>query len=179
MNESELVEKILQKDRQALSIFYKTFAPKLSRFISIRIANPKDAEELLQDTLFSFLEALRDYEHKSSLQTYLYSICHHKVIDYYRRKKLKHFVFSQIPQLETLISPLMTPEAEYDARALQEKITKTLNTILPKYKKVLLSKYADNLSVVDIARNFAVTVKSAESILFRARKAFVKAFVSI
>jgi DNA-directed RNA polymerase specialized sigma24 family protein len=37
----------------------------------------------------------------------------------------------------------------------------------------------DNLTAAEIAGKFAVTLKSVESQLFRARKAFVESFLSI
>jgi DNA-directed RNA polymerase specialized sigma24 family protein len=40
-------------------------------------------------------------------------------------------------------------------------------------------KYIDNLTVAQIASKFALSVKGAESQLFRARKAFVESFLSI
>jgi RNA polymerase sigma-70 factor, ECF subfamily len=177
--DATLIGKILQKDKHALYVFYKTYNPQLLRFVESRISNPKDAEEILQDTLFGFLEAARDFAGKSSIKTFLFSIANHKIIDFYRRKKIKHLVFSQVPQLETLISPLLSPEDELETNLLKKKINRVFNTLLPQYKTALLFKYMDDLSVSEIADKLAVSVKGAESILFRARRAFTKAFVSI
>jgi RNA polymerase sigma-70 factor (ECF subfamily) len=179
MTDRELINQILNRDKHALHYFYVTYTPKLTIHIANRVENAKDAEEILQDTLYAFLEAIRDFAGKSSVRTFLFSIAGHKIIDYYRRKKLKQLVFSQIPQLELLVSPLLSPEDEMEVAMLKRKINRTLEAILPQYRTAILFKYMDNLPVVDIARRLSVTVKSAESILFRARKAFVKAFVSI
>jgi RNA polymerase sigma factor (sigma-70 family) len=88
-------------------------------------------------------------------------------------------VFSRIPNLEFLVSPILNPEEELDARLLKEKIHRALARVLPQYRRLLTLKYIDNLSVTEIARQLAVSVKSAESQLFRARKAFVERFLSI
>ena len=178
-DDQELIRKILARDRRALLSFYRRFAPKLLRFIASKVANPKDAEEILQDSLYAFLEAIRDFQGKSNLQTFLFSICQHKIIDFYRRKKLKHAVFSQMPQLEALISPLLSPEEELDVTVSREKIYAVLGKLLPRYKQILLWKYLDGLSVEEIASKLMMTFKSVESQLFRARKAFVEAFISI
>lgn len=179
MNDQELVRQILARDKKALYWFYQTYTPKLQQFIRVRVSQTEDAEEILQDTLFGFLESLRDYHGKASIKTFLFSICHHKIVDYYRRKKLKHIVFSQMPQLEMLISPLLNPEEEYDAAALREKINRALSLLLPRYREILLCKYQENMSVEHIARRLAITFKSAESQLFRARKAFVAVYVAL
>jgi len=133
----------------------------------------------LHDALFGFLEAIRDFTGASKLKTFLYAIASHKVIDWYRKKKIRHVVFSAVPQLESLIAPLFGPEEALDASFLREKIYTTLGQLLPMYKKVLLLKYVDDFSVTEIAGKLAISFKSAESQLFRARRAFVEAFLSL
>lgn len=177
--ETRLVEQMLARDIHALNLFYRTYTPKLRQYIRHKINSPDDAEEILQDTLYAFLEAIRDFAGDARLQTFLYSICNHKVIDFYRRKKLRHVVFSAVPQLESLAATMLTPEEELDVTMLREKIYRVLGKLLPMYKKVLLLKYADDLTVGDIARRLTISFKSAESQLFRARKAFVELFLSI
>ena len=174
-----LIHQILGRDRRALLVFYRRFAPKLSRFIAGKVGSPPDAEEILQDTLYAFLEAIRDFEGKSNIQTFLFAICQHKVIDFYRRKKIKHAVFSQMPQLEALISPLVSPEEELDVTLVKEKIHTVLGRILPRYRQILVLKYIEGHSVAQIAEKLTLTFKSVESQLFRARKAFVELFISI
>ncbi|MBI3956085.1 RNA polymerase sigma factor [Candidatus Gottesmanbacteria bacterium] len=179
MNDSELIKKILTRDRHALSMFYRTHAPKLRQFIRRKINNVDDAEEVLQDALFAFLEAIRDFSGASKLKTFLYAIANHKVIDWYRRKKIRHVVFSAVPQLESLVAPLLGPEEELDASLLREKIRNVLGRLLPTHRSVLILKYTDDFTVADIAKKLAISFKSAESQLFRARKAFVELFLSI
>ncbi len=178
VDDATIIPKILSRDRRALLTFYRRYAPKLSRFIAGKIANTADAEEVLQDTLYAFLEAIRDFQGKSNIQTFLFSICQHKVIDYYRRKKLKHAVFSQMPQLEIIISPLISPEDQLDATLVREKIHAVLGRLLPRHRQILILKYFDGLSVEEIAKRLTMTFKSVESQLFRARKAFVEHFIS-
>lgn len=179
MNDATLIARLFAHDRRAAAAFYQQYAPQLRRHILAKVKTEEDAEEILQDTLFSFLEGLRDFQQKSSVRTYLFSICHHKIIDYYRRKKIGHFVFSQMPQLEMLVSPLLGPEAELDATLIKEKIRRVLARMLPVHRQVLILKYLDHVSVEDIAERLSITFKSAESRLFRARRAFVELFVSI
>ena len=55
MDDSLIIQKILSRDKAALAAFYHQYAPKLTRFIRGKIANERDAEEVLQDTLLPFL----------------------------------------------------------------------------------------------------------------------------
>lgn len=181
LNESEkkLLTEILKGDQRALWQFYKTYVPRISLFIKRKIQNSKDAEETLQDSLFAFLEALRDFNGGCSLYTFIYAIAKRKVVDYYRRQKIKKVLFSQLPAFENLILQLETPEEEFDKKQIRVKIRRTFDMIRPLYKKILIMKYLDNLSVKQIAKQLSVSFKSAESTLFRARKSFAKVYSSV
>ena len=93
MDDITLVSQLLKKDRRSAGVFYKTYAPKIKQYVHAKVGVYEDAEDVVQDILFAFLEACRDFRGNSSIQTYLYSIAHHKVIDYYRKKKIKQLVF--------------------------------------------------------------------------------------
>jgi len=178
-DDKSLIVHMLAHDRRALSLFYHKYTPQIRRYITGKVSSVDDAEEILQDTLFAFLEAIRDFEGHASVKTFLFSICNHKIIDFYRRKKITHMVFSRTPNLEAFVSPMVNPEEELDTTFLREKIHKVLSYLLPSYRTLLILKYMDNLSVAQIATKFTVSVKSVESQLFRARKAFVQRFLSI
>jgi RNA polymerase sigma-70 factor (ECF subfamily) len=92
---------------------------------------------------------------------------------------MKHAVFSQMPQLESLVSPLMSPEEVLDVTVTKEKIHAVLGRLLPRYRQILVLKYIEGHSVEEISGKLALTFKSVESQLFRARKAFVELFISI
>jgi len=177
MEDADLIGGILHRDKRALHEFYRSHTPKLLSFITGKVENPHDAEEIFQDTLFAFLEALRDFHGDCKISTFLFSIGKHKIIDYYRRKKLRHMVFSQAPFLEELVSPVLNPEEELDATLLKEKLKHAFSLILPRYRVVLQLKYIEDHPVSEIAKQFAWTLKKTESLLFRARKAFIKEFI--
>lgn len=179
MSDSVLIAKILHRDRQALASFYRTWAPKLTTYITKKIDDPRDVEEVLQDTLFAFLEAVRDFQGTAKLSTFLYGICHHKIADYHRKKRVKLMIFSHWPQLELLVSPLLSPEETLDTHLLRAKIYTALTKLLPLHRQILLKKYIDKQTMSEIAREFHLSIKSVEARLFRARKAFVAAFISI
>ena len=180
MTDRELVTEILSGNRRVLYRFYQEYKPKLTNFIKNRVGQPEDAEEVLADTLFAFLEGLRDFRGSAKISTFLFSIANHKIIDYYRRQKVKHLVFSRAPYLESIVSPFFRKEEEsFDAKLLAEKINTVFGRLLPMYRQVLSLKYLEDLSVEAIALRLSISFKSAESRLFRARKAFVETFRSL
>ncbi len=167
---------MLLRDKREAAQFYRTYRPKLFVFVRSKITNPHEAEDVVQDTLFAFLEGIRDFRGTCRISTYLFSICRHKIIDYYRKKKIRQIVFSRVPEIEDVLSPLLSPEETLDAVLLKEKLHATLQKLLPQYAYILHARYILNMPVADIAKKLATTLKSAEMTLFRARKAFVNAY---
>lgn len=177
VDETKLIGRLLARDKSAAREFYILFMPKLLRFIRRRVANENDVEEIAQDSLFAFLEKARDFTGKSSLSTYLCSIAQHKIVDFYRKQKLKRIVFSQLPQgLEFLFSDSTDPQKIFEERLRAHKIKGVLGKLAPHYAKILRMKYIEGRSVGEIAWLFSCSLKAAESILFRARKAFAKLY---
>ncbi|MBS1272380.1 MAG: RNA polymerase sigma factor YlaC [Candidatus Marinimicrobia bacterium] len=58
----------------------------LYRYAVPRVASEEDAEDLVQETFLSALEAFADFRRDSSVRTWLFSILRRKIIDYYRKK---------------------------------------------------------------------------------------------
>jgi RNA polymerase sigma-70 factor (ECF subfamily) len=173
IDEKQLVMAILDGKEIALRKFYRYYSPRLLTFIRRKIENGNDAEEILQDSLLATLEGLRDFSFRSSLLTFTCAITMHKIIDFYRKKKLKNIVFSKIKDMEPLVSTLVGPENALDEELVKQKIKTVFGKLTPTYRLILELKYVQGYTVTEIANKLSISFKSAESQLFRARKAFV------
>ncbi len=175
-----LLQGILSHDRRAVIRFYNHYSPKLLKFIRQRVRDECDVEEIAQDTLYAFLEGARDFSGKSSLYTYLCAIASHKIVDFYRKKRLKKIVFSQLPQgIEVLISELVSdPQKIMESGLIRSKITQIFRKLAPIHARILHLKYIEGRSVEEISRLLNISFKSVESGLFRARRAFVKLYIT-
>ena len=89
LSERKLITRLLARNKMALSEFYRLYSARLLNFIRKRVGDEKDVEEIAQDTLFAFLEGARDFTGRCSLNTYLCSIAYNKIVDFYRKKRLK------------------------------------------------------------------------------------------
>lgn len=178
-NERELVLRIIQRDEKALLFIYQKYQKSIQNFINRKLKDYDVAEEISQDVFLDFIEALRDFHFQSSVKTFLYSIAKNKTIDYIRKKKLKKVLFSALPAyfIEGLKTILIDDELEKNE--LTAKIKKTLELLPNDYRLVLRLKYLDGEKVNSIAEKLAIGFKATESLLFRARKAFVKIFLAL
>lgn len=171
--DQELVERIVSRDEKALRQFYTTHKKPLFQFVLKHLNDRQDAEEVMQDTFIAFIESLRDFRGQSSLKTFLYAIARNKAIDTIRKKKIKKILFSALPQsfVESLAAVFL--HEEFDRVELEKKISLVLSRLPHDYAAVLRLKYEEGYKVVEIAKKMGLPFKTTESLLFRARKAFI------
>lgn len=170
-----LLKRLLAQDEKALKFFYNQHKKTLMTFIG-RSLLQEDAEEVLQDTFFGFIESLRNFRGQSSLKTFLYSIAKRKIIDRMRRKKIQRVLFSYLPSyiVETFATVLL--QDTVDKRHIAKKISRVFHRLPNEYSRVLRLKYIEGYKVSAIGTDMGLSLKAVESLLFRARKAFAKLY---
>lgn len=178
-DEKKLVEKIIKKDEKSLLTVYRFYHGQIFNFIKKKLKDPSVAEEISQDVFLEFIEALRDFHFQCSLKTYLFSIARNKTIDVIRKKKIKKIFFSSVPNniLENIASAVLDDEIE--KKEIKNKIKKTFSKLPNDYRLILRLKYIEDQTVKKISKKLVIGFKATESLLFRARKAFIKAFNSL
>jgi RNA polymerase sigma factor, sigma-70 family len=174
--DKEIVEKIVNKDSSAFFYFYKRNYSLVFNFIKRKINDKGKVEELTQDVFFDFIEALRDFHFQSSLTTFLLTIAKNKVIDEIRKKKIKKILFSHLPNFLIESLKVVFIEDDLDRKELRKKIEEVFKKLPKDYRLVLRLKYIENKKLVYIAKRLKMKFKATESLLFRARKAFINIF---
>ena len=169
-SEEMILEKILAGDKRAFRDFYKRTRKKISRYVFSKVGSRTDSEEIVQDTYLSFLDSLPLFSRKSLLTTFLFGIARHEVADYWRRSYAKRAI-KTVP----FVSQVYT-EKLYSATVTAEEIDRVYSKLLLEEVIILRLKYEEEMSVKEIARKLEISVKAAESRLFRARKSFQVAY---
>lgn len=145
---------------------------RLKNYLGQRIDDPHDLEEIFQETLISASESYPAFKGNSSFFTWLCGIANHEVADFYRKKKIKTFLFSRFPFLEYLVSEALGPEEELLKQEVRKEVKEVLERLSEGYSQILRLKYYQGLSMREIAQKLGITVKAVESKLTRAREAF-------
>ena len=177
MNDRKLVSGILKGDKKAIKSLYQKYELRLLYFILSKVADKKDAEEILQDTFISALDSIPLFNYKASLYTWLWAICRHEISDFYRKKKIETIVFSRLPFLKNIVSRALGPELVLEEKQAKERIFRTFKSLSEGYFEILRLKYIEGFSMKEISLRLNKTVKAVESKLSRARLAFQKEYV--
>lgn len=175
-HDKALIEQIIRRDEKALFKIYGQYHNQLFNFINKQLKDAAKAEEVTQDVFLDFIESLRDFQYQCSLKTYLFSIARNKVIDVIRKKKMKRILFSSMPSylVESLASVVFDDELE--KKELSAKILNVFEKLPNDYRLVLRLKYLEGAKVKTIADKLSLGFKATESLIYRARKAFIKVF---
>lgn len=178
ISEKELVEKIINKEEKAFFYFYKKTQPLVINYVRKKISHPQTAEEITQDIFIAFLEGLRDFHFRCSLKTFLFTIARNKIVDYYRKNKIKKILFSHLPKFVVEEISAVFIEQDLERREIERKIKKIFSFLPKEYRRILRLKYIEEKKVKQIAKILQISFKATESLLFRARKAFIKLYQS-
>ncbi len=170
-----VLERLLQHDEETLHSFYLEHKDPLLQYLMRRLSQ-QDAEEVLQDGFLAFIESLRSFKGQSSLKTFLYSIAKRKAIDKLRKKKFRRIVFSRFPDyvVDSFVKVFL--KDELDRKHLAKRIQAVLNKLPHDYATVLRLKYVEGYKVKEIAYEINLSFKATESLIFRARKAFIEVY---
>ena len=170
-----LVDKILGGDSKAVVELYNLYSPKVSKYLNKKLPQ-QDAQEILNDVFFDVIDSLEELKNRDNLLPWLYKIAHNKTVDFYRKKKIKDILFSQIPFLKIVESEINTPEFQYEKNKTRDRIESAFLSLSTKYQKILRLYYEKNLSIREIAVRTNLSFKATESLFFRARQSFKIAY---
>jgi len=166
VDQLELLALLKSGDKQAVETWYKVFYDQVLAFVSGKVDNTKDAEEIAQETFINALKQLTFFRGQSQLLTWMISIARHEVADYYRKKYAKKAI-KALPLTDWLVGGKLN-----DSHEVSEQVREVFKRLNSHHRELLLLKYVDNKKVEEIAHEVGRSVKSIESDLFRARRAF-------
>ena len=174
VQDRQLVEAILRKDRKAAAEFVNNYADALYTYLRGRLAPRTDlVDDLVQDVFLAALGGLHRYAGQSSLRAWLLGIARHKVEDYYRARLRR---FDSLSELEDDVGFVPSATLEFDERLDRGKLrvkTRQILTQLPEeYGVVLLWRYWEGRSAREMAGQTGKTEKAIERLLARARTQF-------
>lgn len=149
------------------------------------------AEDILQETYAAFLRrSVRPvFSSDRSLRNYLVSIALNKLRDHYRGKESpqRRIEFRSQEEaeawIENLASQAERPE-DLIARQAEESerrgmVALAMESLPESYRAILDLKFAQGLGNEEIGSRLSLGLKAAESLLFRAKKAFSKEFTKL
>lgn len=152
--------------------FFDRYYRGVKSFIGRKIEDEGVVEELTNDVLMAAAGARGNFRGEAAEFSWICGIAKHKIIDYFRKKKLKTILFSASPRFEEIADSALSPERDVLKEELKAEIRKTFKELGAGYSKILRLKYVQGHKTAIIAKMLGTTIKAIESRLTRARKQF-------
>jgi RNA polymerase sigma-70 factor (ECF subfamily) len=172
-SDEELARQARAGSFSAFEALLLRYEHRVYRFVFQRCGNETDAREVTQDTFVRAFQALARYDPAQAFAPWLFTLARHKCIDHHRR--------GQSPAEPPLPEPADSndPGEALAQREEAQAIWQVARRLLPESQfDALWLRYAEDLSVPDIARVMRRPVTYVKVSLFRARKTLARAWGS-
>jgi RNA polymerase sigma factor (sigma-70 family) len=149
---------------------------RLFDFIRRRVPTDDDAEDILQDVFYQFVNTMR-LEPIERAASWLFKVAGNKVIDWYRKKKPERLerksVFDDEDETssyaeDVLFDPKDSPDEQYARTLVWDEVYAALNELPEEQREVFVMQELDEMSFKDIA---AITGEPVNTLISRKRYA--------
>jgi RNA polymerase sigma factor (sigma-70 family) len=191
-DKDSIVKKIKEGDSNSFRLFVNEYKDKAYSLCVKILKNPEDAEDALQESFLKLYRAIIDgqFEEKSKLSTYFYTIVYNTAVDNYKKKKKINFSmisidvddsnFSEGDELTSRFKENLTSKDDDLRTAIQDKnlaekevkdlVDKYINNLPVQYSIILNMFYLNDMSYEEITQALKLPVGTVKNRLFRAKE---------
>jgi RNA polymerase sigma-70 factor, ECF subfamily len=174
-----LVEKLRREDPDAPELLVQTFGDRVYR-LAIRITgNEQDAEEVVQDALWTAARKIGTFKGESAFGSWLYRITANTAYQKLRgRQAKKHEVawedlFPTFDELGQHVDPVSDWSPKVEEPALQNELREVLSSAIDDlpddYRTAFLMHDVEGLSNPEIAESLGISLPAVKSRVHRSR----------
>lgn len=171
-----LAQQTLAGDEEAFAKLVQRYSSSLFNFIC-RFLNDYDAaSDTLQQVFTQLYISLPTLRTGEPLKAWLFRVARNRCLDELRRKRVVHFSELQTPGEDDDLSPLAIipdnsplPEEIAERHDLQHTLQEAITCLPPKFRSVVLLRYASQLSFSEIGRTLEMPEATAKTYFQRAK----------
>ena len=151
MNNAGVMEKI-----------YLEYREKVFRYVRGKVRNLADAEDVTSEIFLKVQTSLGSYdEEKATLSTWIYTITHNAVCNYYREQSKRALSLDENALHSDTDDGVMT---EIENEILKENLAKALETLTEREQDIIVLYYYHEIPLRDIAIKMGITYTNAKFI---------------
>ena len=172
---SEFVDRLIAGDGQAFNELVDQTSAGIYGLGLRMLGNAQDAEDMLQETFLKAHNALRGFEKRSSLYTWLYRIATNEALMMLRRRKSEfHFDSEPVTQEEAengeeVVDWCCLPEKEFISEETRSELTRAVAKLSKALRMVFLLRDVRGFSTRETAEILQVNEEVVKTRLVRAR----------
>src|SRR5258707_572368 len=169
MTDSVLAQHYLAGDQQAFEVLVQRYSGPLFTFIRRFLGEYDAASDILQQVMLQLYLSLPKLRTGKPLKAWLYQVARNRCLDELRRKRAMPFSELEKPtdeedqslvEIMQDLSPL--PDEVVERREVQDTLLKAIGALPPKFRAVVLLRYAAQLSYAEIGRVLTMPAATAK-----------------
>ena len=155
MNKTDVMKKI-----------YLEYREKVFRYVRGKVASTADAEDVTSEIFWRVLSSLDSYdEEKATLSTWIYTITHNTVCNYYREQSRCALSLDENALYYDTDDGVV---AEIENEILKENLAIALETLTEREQDIIVLYYYHEIPLRDIAIKMGITYTNAKFIKHQA-----------
>jgi RNA polymerase sigma factor (sigma-70 family) len=151
------LEGIVPERDQRIAEVVRQEGSRLRNYIRRRVADPRDAEDVLQEVYSELVEANRLLMPIEHLTGWLFTVARNRITDLFRRKRPED---ERLGLEDLLPSPDAGPDAVYARNVVLDAIEDALDELPPEQREVFLAHEIEGRSFKEMAAETGVGVNT-------------------
>jgi RNA polymerase sigma-70 factor, ECF subfamily len=172
--EIELIDLAKSGDKKAMAQLVKNYEQTIYNF-AFKICRHRDkAENITQETFYSMVKSLKQFDSKSKLSTWLYRIVANHCLMLARKEKNRQFVSiddddSLYNDEKYTVDYSRLPTKYTENEELKKVLDDAISKLSPDYRMIFLLRDVEGLSTEETAEASDLSISAVKSRLHRAR----------
>ena len=151
-DEQSLVLQAQKCNQEAFAQLYEQNFDKIYRYISLKVGNNTEAEDMTQQVFIKALQSISTYKWQDvPFSAWLFRIAHNQVIDYYR-KQTRQATTPLYEYMAVSDSSDSNPEKMVEQKSDIEHLLLVSKKLTPAQQEVISLRFAGELSIIEVAR---------------------------
>ncbi len=176
-DEREIIKRCLKGEKKAMEMLVVNYQKGIFNYFYRNVKNREIAADLTQDIFLKVFSKLSFYNFKYKFSTWIYSMSHNHLIDYYRKKKnlsFTSFSSSGDGNVEFKDKDGNTGEEVLNNTEQKEEIWNAVEKLPPEYKELIVMRYINELKYNEISEILNIPMGTLKNKIFRAKKKLFK-----
>ena len=176
--DSFLVKNAVSGDQRAYSELMTLYWYSIEKTLSLKLISKEDVEDLTIATFSKAFDKLDTYDHSFAFSTWIQTIANNTLIDFFRKNNQKTISIDKqkVDQDNKIdvIDNSLDPENYLIRKQKNKHITGMVHRLKPHYRELIILRYLDEMSYMEISKKLDMPLGTVKAKLFRARDLLMK-----
>ena len=175
--EDLLIARVRDGDKAAFETLYERYLPRVFQFVSKRVSNRADGEEIVQEVFINIFSSIGSFRGEAPFAAWVLGLTRRTIANRYKKKRhptVPLVVHDDSETVDLTIPTLRreaTPYEHYECGERLAQLESTAARYLTREQRELFElHHLRHHSIHEIARNLDKTEDSVKSNLYRARR---------